>query len=368
MEKVNISQVIFLGDSLSDRKTLYIRELLGLISMALLSGLKGKSPDGRFTNGLVWTDHFSAQLANKNIIKEFAAHYSPNLTPAQLSADLADEFITRSRSRAQLQYDLNDNLKVKYKDKIIVRSYTEGGLSSHSYRWHLSTSPQRFFSRMILSTLEEKRKLLLKDDKKSGVSDKAKEESLIVEWSGANDLITLNAKPSIKEADLAVKDRIKNVEKLASHGYKNFVLINLPDLSLTPRFHSAKYNDKDRENAHKVCKYFNQQLQSQVASLQKKYPQINVRVFDTDKLVEHAYTHPGEYGFDPEKQHRSVTEDNKDNGPKGGAHGYMFWDDVHPSADLHAIMADKFYRFFEKSFEHSVDPASSQVLPGRGRL
>ena len=49
-----ITQLIIMGDSLSDRGTLNQRKLFGLIPMSYLSGLSSKSPRGRFTNGFLW--------------------------------------------------------------------------------------------------------------------------------------------------------------------------------------------------------------------------------------------------------------------------------------------------------------------------
>ncbi len=49
-----ITHLVVLGDSLSDRGTLNKRELLGFIPMSYLSGLRSKSPKGRFTNGFLW--------------------------------------------------------------------------------------------------------------------------------------------------------------------------------------------------------------------------------------------------------------------------------------------------------------------------
>ena len=65
-------------------------------------------------------------------------------------------------------------------------------------------------------------------------------KTLVIEWSGANDLITVNLHPNIKTAQRAVNARIENIEKLIEQGYQHFVLINLSDLSLTPRYQNKK--------------------------------------------------------------------------------------------------------------------------------
>ncbi len=67
--RVQIKQLIMMGDSLSDRGTLNKKLLFGCISLSKLSGLAGHSPEGRFTNGMVWSDHVSAEIASDFTIK-----------------------------------------------------------------------------------------------------------------------------------------------------------------------------------------------------------------------------------------------------------------------------------------------------------
>ncbi|MBA3537923.1 MAG: hypothetical protein H0T84_15185 [Tatlockia sp.] len=73
-----VNRVISFGDSLSDRSRMYKRLLFGLIPLAKLSGLEGKSPFGRFTNQYPWLDHWTAVLSESNFIKSLEARgYSP---------------------------------------------------------------------------------------------------------------------------------------------------------------------------------------------------------------------------------------------------------------------------------------------------
>lgn len=97
---------------------------------------------------------------------------------------------------------------------------------------------------------------------------------MIIEWSGANDLLTVNAEPTLIEADNAVNARIANLEILIQQGYRNFVLVNLPDLSLTPRFQAK--TRKEQENATKCSEYFNDQLADKAKQLIEKYKDLNI--------------------------------------------------------------------------------------------
>lgn len=167
--------------------------------------------------------------------------------------------------RTQCFYNLDNDLKVNYLGYTFARTYTEGGLAAHNYRWLPTSSLSRFFTRLILPTLEEKFDKIKEDDKKAQLTAQDKAETLIIEWSGANDLITVNERPSIAEADRAIAARIKNIEALVKQGYQNFVLFNLPDLSLVPRFQAASADE--RNNAHQCSVYFNTKLQEACKAL-----------------------------------------------------------------------------------------------------
>ncbi len=54
------------------------------------------------------------------------------------------------------------------------------------------------------------RKLFLKTDQNVSMEDKAK--TLIIEWSGANDLITVNKRPERKAVDKAIQARVANLK------------------------------------------------------------------------------------------------------------------------------------------------------------
>jgi phospholipase/lecithinase/hemolysin len=350
-----ISHVVMMGDSLSDRGTLNHRYLFGIIPMARLTGLSGKSPRGRFTNGFAWSDHISAMFINEFIIQR----------ALKLDAtDIADNVITNPQFQhiTEHSYTLDNDLYVQYRGRDFVRNYDEGGLTSHSYSGKPSKSIKRFVDRLLVSTLTKKRKALLKHDNQIEISREQKKQTLVIEWSGANDLITANAKPSITEADMAINDRIENAEKLIQKGYRHFYLFDLPDLSLIPQFQNMPgiTGERARENAKKVSLYFNEKLKTTSAALQKKYQHIgtSIEVFDIGHLFTDIYndainqTHRYPCYFDKNKVQSSFTQ-SKDFIDKNGlspASGYIFWDNMHPSSDMHALIADEFYKSFSKKF------------------
>jgi len=125
---IDIKYIVMMGDSLSDRGTLNRRFLLGCIPLGTLSGLEGLSPDGRFTNGLVWSDQVTANIASDFTIKRVQKKWSLDTT------DIADAIITRDKrilAAIQNNYVLDDDKFVNYHGKVWVRSYCEGGLMAH---------------------------------------------------------------------------------------------------------------------------------------------------------------------------------------------------------------------------------------------
>lgn len=344
-----IRYIVMMGDSLTDRGTLEKRRLLDFIPMSWLSGLDGKSPFGRFTNGYTWSDAFSSSLVNKLTIKNLERKRRLD------ASDIADGIIDGDPHIDPIihrNYTLDDDRGVEYQGREFVRSFAEGGLTAHDYSWVPSKSISRFFSRLILSTLSKKREILLKDDKAHELSPQHKAETLVVEWSGANDLITVNELPSFAEVDRAIADRIKNVEVLIKNGYRHFVLNNLPDLSLTPRYKAKSL--AEQELAQKCTLYFNQQLNDACKKLNEKYPYFTIDVFDVNSEFTKIYNHPEDYKIKKEKLTKPFT---KEKGfiykwqKASPAKGYMFWDDVHPTTYVHELLAEKFYEKYQQKYD-----------------
>lgn len=338
-----------MGDSLSDRGTANKRLLFGFIPMRYLSGLHNYSPSGRFTNGLVWSDHLAASIANDFTIKRLEKKLHLDNT------DIADAVISKDRrilSTMNNTYFLDNDRFIQYRGKLWVRSYCEGGLTAHDYSWMPSTSISRFFTRIIVATLQDKLKLNLNYDKTHIVPYKDKAETLAIEWSGANDLVTVNAKPSKKAADKAIAARVRNVKKMIASGYRHFILLNLPNLALTPRF--QKGSESERKIAHDCTIYFNEQLNKAVANLTLDYPHCSIASYDINAEFETIYANADKYYFDKKKRNKAYKDSKDFNSPSDGksaATGYIFYDDLHPTADMHAFLASRFYNQVSKNYQ-----------------
>lgn len=394
-------QIIIIGDSLSDRGEMDKRELLGFIDMSDLSGLSGTSPQGRFTNGFTWSDFFATSLATEFKVAKIKEYCKKEDLPFLGADDFSDQIIAgdqkiklilgddleyhrdgngmrKTESDSAIQngiiidgfddqpgkqdYDLDEYNTITYHGKPWIRSYCQGGLTSWNYKHTFTDNIVRFFSRTILVNLDIMRNRLLTDDRKIARTYQDKRDTLILEWSGANDFITVNEKPTIKAADKIISARINNVEKLIHAGYQDFVLFNLPDLSLTPRF--QEQNQEERQSASACCDYLNEKLLNAATNLQHKYPSANIKVFDINTIFKSIYHNPLKYGFDPDKLTTPFTTspDFFESNGLSPAKGYFFWDDVHPTADTHAVNASKFYDWLLQFFNFEEPDSLTKKL------
>lgn len=347
-QKPAIQKIYILGDSLSDRGTLWKRKILGLVPMRALSGLTHKSSKGRFTNGYVWADNFAAALINHWVLDLLRPLY---LDDSQLADGLLTHNPKNNETLAET-YHLHSQTTVQYKNSDFVRTYTEGGLTAANYWGHLSPNPRLLFIRLLLSQLKEKRKKLMKEAAKEPHTEEELKQTLIIEWSGGNDLVTVNNHPSHQTADRAIAARMANIETMIEAGYRHFLLMNIPDLALSPKF--QKKSAAEQEKAKEISSYFNSQLALKTRELQAKHPDCRIDLFRVDKIFKSIYQNPGKYHFDPDKLSIPYTQSKDFNlaeDKQSTSNGYLFWDGLHPTAHLHQILADRIYQFFAKHYQ-----------------
>ncbi|KTD41664.1 SGNH/GDSL hydrolase family protein [Legionella parisiensis] len=305
----------------------------------------------------------------------------PKTKLRESSDDISDEVITDPRYRKDIEeyYSLDNGRTAQYNGQTFFANYAQGGATSHDYSWSglflsiLSpfTSIKLFFTRLMVSNLSKQVDQFLEDVEKQEISDE-KEKTLVTVFSGANDLITVNAEPTREAADLAIKSNLENIKRLMDKGYKNIVLCNLPDLSLTPRF---KGTAKEKQ-AHEIAKYYNEQLQAKLQDLirdelAKRHSDFSIDLFDINTVFSGIYTDVEKNGkqskyaqfFDATKLKEAYKDspDYKIN-PDGTSPGskHMFWDDVHPTATMHALLMSEFYKSKEALGQYALSAPKEQ--------
>lgn len=230
------------------------------------SAIKGRAP----TQDYPWTAAISAKIAEDFKVEELKT--VDKMTPAEIAGDLAD-CDPRVEKLVRRGYFLKETRSIRYQGQELLRSYDEGG----------RTSQQSWMSRMLnrpnVSLLTEQRHKLLADDYAHELSKQHKSETVVVEWSGTSVLNELSSKEDISNAIAA---RIENVKQLMRHGYRHFVLLNMPEKSLTST--SQTTSATDRETIREYAQEFNRQLDAACKELADKFSNYSIEVFDAAKI------------------------------------------------------------------------------------
>ena len=334
MPKV-IQKFLVFGDSLTDRQT------MAKSVLAPFSGLEGKSKDGRFTNAYVWFEYFLRSLLGHAEVmgndKVVGTKEAPDLARTYCVGGMTAYNYKKVSAGTELSL-LRDEAKIVGITDILIETLTDP------------------IESVVLASLEDMRNACLSDNQTLGVSAEDKESTLVIEWSGANDLITINQCPTVEAADLAVDARIQHVEALIEQGYKHFALFNLPGLDSTPRFKLGEAALRDA--AQTSIQAFNTKLQEDITLLHTEHPGCTFQLFDVHTHFQEAYDNPVRYGFDEAKKTAIYTESTifKAQGMSAPENGYLFWDRVHPMKRVHEILAGFFKTLFERHYTFELKP------------
>ena len=161
--------------------------------------------------------------------------------------------------------------------------------------------------------------------------------------------------------------RIDNLEKLISLGYRHFILFNLPNLSLTPRF--QKKTHSEQSSAESCVNHFNDYLTFKLESIKESFPFFTISIYDVNQLFTKAYQHPEQCGLDEDKKQLPFVSsaEFKDTDNQARAKGFMFWDEVHPTQAVHQQLAhDMLQAVFLEHYEFCV-PRDSLLTQFRER-
>ncbi|MBM7069700.1 SGNH/GDSL hydrolase family protein [Actibacterium sp. 188UL27-1] len=162
------------------------------------------------------------------------------------------------------------------------------------------------------------------------------DDPLVVVWLGGNDLLKAGDIAAVSGAVDAIKT---GIGQLASEfGLNRFAIAGLPDLGLIPRFSTSPKGP----GATAASDAFNAALNSYA---QSGGPGLDLSYVDIQGLFDGIQTDPGTFGF-------SDVTGTCDRGAMP-CDGVLFWDDIHPTAAAHALVAD--------SILAAVSPAPATV-------
>lgn len=151
---------------------------------------------------------------------------------------------------------------------------------------------------------------------------------LYLYWGGANDLLNLLSNPSGNPQLVignAMAQTAAALQKLVLAGARNILVLNLPDLSKTPRV--IALNDATvSAGARALAQSYNRALAFTIRQLEVAF-QLDILEMDTFALTEDITKDPRRYVF----WNVDTPILNPDGSTKRFPNRYLFFDDIHPS-------------------------------------
>jgi thermolabile hemolysin len=174
---------------------------------------------------------------------------------------------------------------------------------------------------------------------------------------GGNDLINYG-----RTVDSIVASETQALEALLQSGAKNILMLNVPDLSRSPRYadEMGLQTPAEREALKANVLDLNQRLVTLRDSLQTKWGSgVRIRLFDTKATVDDLFANSAGYGLTNTTQSCLDINDTKtsnyaqSHATRPGctdADAYIFWDPLHPTTRSHKLIADKVLPFVKANF------------------
>jgi phospholipase/lecithinase/hemolysin len=163
-------------------------------------------------------------------------------------------------------------------------------------------------------------------------------DALIVVFAGANDLFFGQTNVSVP-----VNNLVNEIQRLIAAQARNLLVMNIPLLGATPRFNS---NEVEAAAMNSLSVDFNTQLALALDVLEASHSAVDFFRLDVAELISDGIANPASYGLtnvtDPAAPglesgklfyNRNRIVSNPDS--------YLFWDDIHPTAAAHAVLAER---------------------------
>ncbi|MBK2124207.1 SGNH/GDSL hydrolase family protein [Fangia hongkongensis] len=196
------------------------------------------------------------------------------------------------------------------------------------------------------------------DNYLSGHNHVADSSAIYILWGGANNILKAQGSPNTlpEVAINAAKDIAYDVEYLYQKGARKFIILNLPNLGLTP---SATENGKNPENKalSSIAELYNTTLQSALGAL--KLSGLSYQYIDTYTLLSNIVADKSITSFGKEYTFTNVTSaacakltDSAINciPETSKLTGYVFEDGVHPTTTVHQIIRNYVYQAIENLY------------------
>ena len=169
-------------------------------------------------------------------------------------------------------------------------------------------------------------------------------DALYIVWAGGNDFLNglvngLDLAAWENTVSTAVNNLSNCVEILYSKGARTIIVPNAVDYSQVPG--SAFFPSEFREVIRAQVISFNTSLRSMRDIVAEQHGDLTLKVFDVTGLLNELLANPERFGITNttmSAQQDSLLTDKTFDGP---GKDYLFWDLVHPTSKVHAIIAER---------------------------
>jgi phospholipase/lecithinase/hemolysin len=174
--------------------------------------------------------------------------------------------------------------------------------------------------------------------------------ALYTVWAGSNDVLDIaNSDLTAAQQQSVVQQAASNemgfIDGLIAHGAKDLVVMDVPDLGKTP-YEAALPSTAGTASA--LAQEFNADL---AASLQQVMATgvASIDLVDTYGLLDSAIADPAAYGFTNVTQpvwtgNYTDSQSGVLNATGAAQNGYLFFDELHPTAAGHSLLASSVYQ------------------------
>jgi phospholipase/lecithinase/hemolysin len=170
--------------------------------------------------------------------------------------------------------------------------------------------------------------------------------ALYTVWAGSNDVLdianstTLTSAQQQASVQQAVANETNFISGLAADGAKDIVVLDVPNLGATP-YEAAR--PATQANATSLAQQYDADLSASLQQLMASGA-VSIDLIDTYSLLDMAIANPAAYGLTNVTQPvwtGNLTDSHSGvlNATGAAQGGYLFFDDLHPTATGHALLA-----------------------------
>lgn len=176
---------------------------------------------------------------------------------------------------------------------------------------------------------------------------------LFVVLSGANDVLNGLSNPATQNGpaittigQTAAAAVVTNVKSMAALGAKNFIVMNLPDISKTARFVTG--SGLPAASLAQTGSYaFNNALRDGLNNAGLA-ADVKLTLVDVQGLLNTVLTNGAALGF-TDTTHEVVAQLQAGQNP-GNIDGYVFWDGIHPTTKVHSLLSNALTEIINPEF------------------